>query len=161
MGYSFHIGNAVHDIYEEDGEKWESWPVAGTTHPDAPTFPHDEMTGNGNGRHPSYSGWSAFCKDAGIYEFFYTESGHLKCGHPGTMFITYDDLAVIQLALEARKNIATKPPGFDGYPVLDKNGQYSSPDQGKYDGTLARLIWLEFWMRWALENCETPGIQNT
>ena len=161
MGYSFYIGNATYDKYEEDGEVWESWPVEGMTHPDAPTFPNDEMTGNGNSRHPSYTAWSDFGRRAGIYSLFYNHQGHLHCGHPGTMFLTREHLTEIQRALNNYKKIATKPPGFDGYPQLNDLYQLESPDEGKYDPILARLIWLEFWVRWALENCEKPGIQNT
>lgn len=161
MGYSFHIGNATYEKYEYDGEVCESWPVQGMTHPDAPTFPNDDMTGNGNDRHPSYSAWSHFCTEAGLYELFYDYRGHLHCGHPGTMFLTQGHLEEIQYALKQRQKISTKPPGFDGYPQLNDIGIMETPDEGRFDPILARLIWLEFWVRWALENCENPGIQNT
>lgn len=161
MGYSFHIGNAVLETYDEDGEHWERWEVSSHTHPDAPVFPNDSMTGNSNSRHPSYRGWSHFCKEANIYDFFYNHNGNLHCGHPGTMFLKPQHLEYIQNALSKYREIATKPPGFEGYPERNDLNILETPDEGKYDGTLARLIWLEFWIRWALENCENPGIQNT
>jgi len=30
----------------------------------------------------------------------------------------------------------------------------------KFDDVLARLIWLEFWIEWSLNNCKNPGIFN-
>jgi hypothetical protein len=28
------------------------------------------------------------------------------------------------------------------------------------DGVLAKLIWYEWWIKWALNNCEYPAIYN-
>jgi hypothetical protein len=36
---------------------------------------------------------------------------------------------------------------------------YSEYDQNTYDENLAVLQWLEWWMQWAVKNCETPAIQ--
>ena len=33
-------------------------------------------------------------------------------------------------------------------------------DGGRADAHLARALWLEWWMNWALENCERPAIYN-
>jgi hypothetical protein len=63
MGYSITIGNAKPEFNKDDGELWARWTVDGLTLPDAPTFPHDEVTGNSNGRSPSYSGWADFCRE--------------------------------------------------------------------------------------------------
>jgi hypothetical protein len=57
----------------------------------------------------------------------------------------------VSLALERRQKKSTLPPGFEGW-------GYEGP--ARYDYMLARLIWLDWWMRWALENCETPAIEN-
>ena len=110
MGYSIRIGNAKPEWSKDDGELWARWSVDPKALDDAPTFPNDEMTGNGNCRSPSYSGWAYFCRDAGIYDLFLEKWEGLMSPHPST---------------------------------------------------LARLIWLEFWMRWALKNCETPAIENS
>jgi len=40
---------------------------------------------------------------------------------------------------------------------MDKSDNLPHED---LDATLARLTWLEFWIRWALDNCEHPAIYN-
>lgn len=162
MGYTFSIGNAVPEFSKDDGELFARWVVEDATHPDAPTFPNDTATGNSNSRSPSYSAWIGFCSEAGIYDLFYDARGHLLAGHPGCVMVTPNDLAKVREAREVRQKKATLPPGFEGYPEFNKDTQvWETPDEGKYDATLARLIWLEWWMDWALKHCETPAIQNT
>lgn len=70
MGYTIRIGNAKPEFNKDDGELWARWSVDGKTLPDAPTFPHDEMTGNSNSRSPSYSGWADFCRAIGLHDMF-------------------------------------------------------------------------------------------
>jgi hypothetical protein len=153
MGYSFTIGNAVPTHSKEYfPELYAGWEVEGATHPDAPVFPNDELTGSSNSRSPSYGAWTEFCRSAGIYGLFYDDYGHLLAGHPGCIGIDQDFADGVALALRRYRAQATLPPGFEGW---DYKG---TP---RYDYNLARLIWLDFWVRWALENCETPAIQNT
>jgi hypothetical protein len=129
--------------------------------PDAPTFPNDEMTGNGNSRSPSYTGWLEFCQETGIYDVFYDERRHLHAGHPGCVMLTRSDLDRVQEARISWQKNSSLPPGFAGWPVYDQQtGVSRSTDEGKYDCQLARLIWLEWWMAWALDNCVTPAIEN-
>lgn len=159
MGYNFTIGNAKPYHRKEDDELVSGWEVEAVEHPDAPTFPHDEMTKNTSYRCPSYTAWHEFCYATGVAEVFYDKEreGHLKAGHPGCQTITHHDLEVVRLARKRHEATATLPPGFAG---LDWNtGKYI--DEGKYDPLLARLIWLDWWMDWALKNCETPAIENS
>lgn len=161
MGYTFKIGNAVPEFSKDDGYLSARWVVEPMRRDDAPTFPHDEMTGNGNDRSPSYSAWSEFCKATGIYDVFYDERGHLHAGHPGCVMLKRSDLERVKEAREAWQKTSTLPPGFEGWSVYDEATKTSTtPDEGKYDYQLARLIWLEWWMAWALDNCETPAIEN-
>lgn len=162
MGYNFTIGNAVPEFRNEDGELSARWVVEGASSDDAPTFPNDDATGNGNGRSPSYSVWADFCRDTGLYDLFYDERGHLHAGHPGCVMLKRSDLERVKEARDEWQKKATLPPGFAGYPEFNKEKQeWEHADDGKYDGALARLIWMEWWMAWALDNCETPAIQNT
>ena len=153
MGYTFTIGNAVPKFSKEDfpylGAGWE---VEGMRHDDAPNFPGDEMTKNGNSRSPSYSVWSDFCKQTGIYSLFYDDRGHLLAGHPGCIGIDQGFRAGIAEALAAYQAKATPPPGFEAW-------NYDGP--ANFDYHLARLIWLDWWVDWALKNCETPAMENT
>jgi hypothetical protein len=161
MGYTFKIGNAVPEFSKDDGYLRAEWVVEPTALDDAPTFPNDSMTGNGNDRSPSYSVWADFCRDTGILDVFYDERGHLHAGHPGCVMLKRSDLERVREARVAWEKTATLPPGFEGWPVYDDATKTSTtPDEGKYDPYLARLIWLEWWMAWALDNCETPAIEN-
>jgi len=136
--------------------------VQGHASDDAPTFPNDEMTRNTSSRSPSYSAWSDFCKAAGIYELFYDDEDGLICPHPGCKMLKPEHLLQVQAAVVRLKAAATKPPGFEGFPDFNPETKtWETPDEGRYDYTLARALWLEFWMKWALENCETPAIENT
>ena len=162
MGYSITIGNAVPEFSKEDGELYACWVVEGACSDDAPTFPNDVMTGNSNRRSPSYSGWGDFCRETGLYDLFYKEWEGLIYNHPGCKPITQEHYQEVYDALERYKEKATKLPGFSGYSKWDKNLQlWITADEDKYDFILPRLMWLEFWMKWALENCETPAIRNT
>lgn len=159
MGYTFRIGNAEPYHSKEDGILSAGWEVKDITLDDAPSFPNDDMTGKSNERSPSYSVWADFCRETGIYHLFYDDRGHMLCGHPGCMMITQEDLGVVRAARDRWQAKATLPPGFAGWRVA--NGKVEYPDADKYDATLARILWLEWWMAWALANCETPAIANT
>ena len=151
MAHTIVVGNAKPYFSKEDGYLDAGWVVEDAKRNDAPTFPNDEVTGNSNSRSPSYISWYDFCEDAGIHDLFYDEDEGLIQPHPGCNLLHREHLLIVQAALEKRRKATDKPPGFEG-----PNGE----DKGKYDATLARLIWLEFWMRWALENCEIPALEN-
>lgn len=162
MGYTITIGNAKPVHSKEDGYLDARWVVEGVSRDDAPTFPNDDMTGNSNERSPSYTGWADFCRAAGIYDLFYNDDDGLIRPHPGCVMLSEHHLTTVQAALQKWRTHSTKPPGFTGWPKRDPaTGQTVTPDEGKYDSTLARLMWLEWWMRWALANCETPAVENS
>ena len=147
MGYTFRIGHGIarQEADEDTGALRTYWSVEAVERPDAPLFVNDEMTGQTNARYPSYSAWAEFCRETGISSLFYNERGREKAGHPGAQVIRPEDLALVQRALAAWRAKARKPAGFGD----------------DHDPLLARLIWLEYWMRWALENCANPIIKNT
>ena len=158
MSYSFTIGNA--EPYFEEEDFYACWRVRAISHPEAPSFPNDEMAGQSNARHPSYSGWYNFCEAANILPLFYNERKNMKAGHPGIQRITPEDYSLVKEALKSQQAKATLPPGFSGYYDTELKC-FVYPDDGKYDAVLARLIWLEWWMRYALETCKLPAIRNT
>lgn len=151
MGYNITIGNAVPYHHKEGGYLDAGWTVESHTSDDAPAFPNDDMTGNGNARYPSYSAWAGFARATGLTKLFFGDEG-LMTQHPGCALLTQEHRAVVAAALAEYRARAWKPPGFEGW-----NGE----DKGKYDHQLARLIWLDYWIGWALDNCETPAIRNT
>lgn len=147
MGYNIRIGNAVPFFSKDDDELYACWQIEGATSEDAPNFPGDHFTANSNGRYPSYSAWSQFCNKVGLCDLFFDKYEGLFRMHPGCQLITQDHYQTVSNALEEYQKHAKLPPGYD--------------DFGNYDYNLARLMWLEFWMKWALENCETPAIYNS
>lgn len=154
MGYIFKVGNAKPHFSKEDFPYLDArWQVEDVEIESAPNFPND-FGGKSNMRMPSYTVWYNFCRNVGLYEFFYVDSFRLANEHPGCVGITEEDVYVVSEALRVYQSKATLPAGFESFDNF-ANGYIPS-----CDGDLARLIWLEWWMRWALENCETPAIEN-
>lgn len=167
MGYNISIGNAT--LNYQKGDEHMSIRVESASHPDAPD--HCPYTGKGNMRSPSYTGWSEFCKEGGINELFYgqgwsrEERRYTECSddfhretpllakHPGAFPLLPADLDYVREArINRERTNGGKPPGF-----WDGDG---SVDNGN-DHVLARLLWLEFWIQWALDNCEYPAMANS
>lgn len=153
MGYTITIGNAAPKHHKEDFPLlYAGWRVEAVALDEAPTFENDG-TDNSNCRLPAYSVWSDFCRSTGLHDLFFTKEGDagLMAHHPDCKGITQVDVDIVSNALKQYQAKATLPAGFDKW---DYQGEPNC------NGHLARLIWLEFWMRWAIENCETPAIQN-
>lgn len=123
---------------------------------DAPEFVNDELTGKGNHRHPSYIGWGDFARETGLYDLFFdTETGIMR-DHPGVQVLRPRHHERIAAALATwRARYPAAQPGFGGW--TDEETPAWVTDEG---ASLARLIWLEWWVRWALENCRVPAIYN-
>lgn len=163
MSYDIYIGNAIPTSVElDDGEFYAMFrgvTVEGRANDDAPTFPNDAMTANGNSRHPGYRQWSEFCREAGLRALFFDESTGLLRRHPGTFALEPHHLATVQDARARWKaEHADAVPGWDHDPQWHGNRE-DDGIRGR-DGVLARLIWLEYWMEWTLKNCERPAIHN-
>lgn len=162
MGYDIYIGNTeMRKIDPEElepgevpsehyrdikGERVYFYPrVNRMTHNDAPTFPGDGMTANGNSRHPGYAQWARFCETAGLTELFFDDKTGLMRNHSGYEMLKNEHALEVKLALKRWQD--AHPGAVPGF------GE-------EYDPILARLLWLDWWVSWALENCETPGIYN-
>jgi hypothetical protein len=158
MYYSIYIGEAQVDAPGVDDDGLElSVRVFGMQHPEAPEFPGDNMTGKSNVRHPGYSQWATFCRETGLYELFLDKVSGLMFSHPGCVVIRKEHHERIVKALrDWQVKAVGKVPGWD--PTVGVFGA-GNPDP-KYDGNLARLMWLEWWFRWALKNCKIPALYN-
>jgi hypothetical protein len=165
MSYDIYIGNAELESEWSDDEVRAEWIVNGHAEPDAPVFAFDVMTKNGNSRHPGYSQWANFCRQAGLHALFFgspddgrSHEGGLMSNHPGVARL---DASILGLITAARiRWQATHPdaiPGFDYDPMWLK--EQDDGVRGR-DDVLARLLWLEWWMAWALRTCERPAIYN-
>lgn len=150
MGYTIRIGNAVPEFSKDHNELWAEWRVKAESNEWAPKFVNDDLTGNSNERSPSYSAWREFTRVVGLEDLFFKDYEGLMSSHPGCKMFTQQHLDEVQTALIKYQAKATLPPGFDDWESTEPT----------HDGWLARLIWLEWWMRWALANCETPAIYN-
>jgi hypothetical protein len=176
VGYSFTIGEArMEPSSPEEIADGESPGIdvgaEGFARDDAPTFPNDEMTGNSSSRSPGYSVWSDFCEATGLYELFFGPADERYLGllyqHPGCARLVPAHHATIAAALERWR--AAHPGAVPGFPTYAKgaDGKMVWGDAGPvlvdthYDATLARLIWLEWWVRWALANCALPALENS
>ena len=174
MSYDIYIGNGYMAVPTpvDDGTNEPHIEVKGMVHPEAPEFPGDTMTGKGNSRHPGYSQWSDFCEMAGLHDLFFgarwngagqakpTRDMCLMRGHPGCALLQPSDLLEIR---QARERWEAKPwPTSERIPGWDPNFKWSDKGEGdpRYDNILARLLWLEWWVTWALANCETPCLFN-
>lgn len=169
MGYHLTIGNAE---LEFDAAELRCAPtVVGFADIEAPVFPNDEMTGDTSERSPSYTAWHHFAALTGLTTLFFGGTGwddergrykdcpegyHREEGliaqHPGVAVLCDGDLQEVRRALaEWKAKHPDTVPGFGNWDGGDSH----------YDYTLARLIWLEFWIAWALKNCERPAFGNT
>jgi hypothetical protein len=147
MGYTITIGELAVEKNPGDGLDCSciSFDAAGVKHEGAPAF--GDPTDFTNSRWPGYSVWSDFMRGAGLYDVFFDDRGHLIGGHPGVRLVTQEMVDRTALALAGFK---AKNPGL--VPA------YGDEIKG---GTLCRLIWLDYWLRWSLENCTTPVIANS
>ena len=173
MGYSITIGEGyVVAADAADIDRHYASPevrvcARGTTHPSAPTCPGDELTANSNYRAPSYTGWTDFTKATGLHDLFYgPEDGRgpgLMSAHPGCARLTRAHHARIAAALDRYRS--EHPDARPGWREQVEGGHWHNgpwkPETEGLDGNLARLIWLEWWVRWALDNCAMPVIYNS
>ena len=148
MSYDIYIGEAAIDPPHledaADGYNEIRTTVERLAQPNAPRFPGDVCTENENHRHPSYGGWSTFCEETGLVDLFFDKRTGLMREHPGTFRLLPSHLETVWAAVKGWKKTHKRKPGFE---------------EGE-DFILARLIWLEWWMSWALENCRVPSIHN-
>jgi hypothetical protein len=118
--------------------------IAEVTSEQAPAIegagPHSRM----NKSQPSYAGMEDLCSLIGLRQMFFEE---LLVKRPGVAPITARHARAVSLARQRyqRDHPQAQP-------------RYEQSDE---DGHLARLVWLEWWMQWALEHCHHPGIQNS
>jgi hypothetical protein len=164
MGYTIKIGQAEpiadHDEYQNHEY---GFGVAELELPDAPRIEGD-VNQCKNYRWPSYSVWTEFTRDVGLYSLFFDDSDGLIRPHPGVIVLRPEHGATIRGALEAYR---LKHPGavarFDVFPPgTSAVEEFRAPAQHpNCDYSLARLEWLSWWVDWALANCSRPAMENS
>ena len=159
MPHHIFIGNAE-PIYNEEFNEYR-WVVKKISHETAPTFINDELTGKSNYRSPSFCGWSDFINESGLIDLVNEQEGPFT--HWGCKKINKEHLVIVKNALREWSISHDLPAGFheDKDFVFDEEtDEWEMPEDQKYDWILARLIWLEYWMEWAINNCENPALYN-
>lgn len=172
MRYTITIGEADIFYSADDPAVWIEAKFA--TDENAPN--HCPFTRTGNSRSPGYAAWSDFCRDAGISELFFGQGwsreratydpcpdgfhreSPLFINHPGAQAINQLDADYISQKLD--EYMRNRPDAEPGFWEMGEHTKWKVVDNGK-DPVLARLLWLDFWFRWAVKNCERPIIQNT
>ena len=151
MSYDIYIGNAEIEVLEEDEDMPLSYSIQvhHMTHPEAPTFPDDTMTGNGNSRHPGYVAWAETMRQAKLHDLFFNKENGLMASHPGNAALRPDHAQKIEQALA---QFRTRYPH-----AIPRFGDEANDE----DAILARLIWLDWWVKYALAHCERPCIYNS
>jgi hypothetical protein len=156
MGYNIYIGNAVVETDEDELEAW--YGIEQIELDEAPFWPNPvdengkpklfegDASGKTNGRHPSYTSMSNWARAVGLEKLFHEKREGLLEPHPGTKRLTPEIHAEVLAAKERwERDHPNARPGW------------SEGD----DAVLAKLIWYEWWIGWALENCERPAIRNS
>lgn len=159
MAYTIRIGECY--IYEsEEGDLWVD--VEEVKHSDAPTFPGDDMTGNSNDRGLSYLAWSQFCEKAGLNDLFFHKETGLMREHPGCFVLKQEHVDIVEKARTAwqKENPGTTPGWCVCHECRPLENKEKMVAHVETDFTLARLLWLEYWMKWAMKKCKKPGVYN-
>ena len=97
----------------------------------------------------SYTTFAELGKSCGVDDWFNNEDTGKVRDHPGCFTLTQEDVTFIT----ERKSIIEEE-------LKLKHGKaYVYACDKKCD--LEFVTWLEYWVRWAVETCETPAIHNT
>lgn len=144
MGFNLQIGEAVIDC---DADYCTiSLSVIDEEHEDAPAF--GEPTDRSNQRWPSYSNWHNFIEKFNLSDVFNDEEKGLLREHPGISLITQWHKKRIDEEYEAFMR---------RYP----NAKASYETDSLNDEYLVRMVWLRYWVDWALSNCKVPSFYNS
>lgn len=166
MSYTIIIGEAAFSSLEreeiEDGLN-DIWVTAdGVEHEDAPNFPGDYLTGRTNKRSPGYGQWASFLRECGLHELFFGKEHGLMREHPGCFFIAKHNASEVREArLKWEREHPKAVPGWCNCKDCDTILRDKEAKHRDLDGVLARLIWLDYWMHWALAKCKNPVIANS
>ena len=161
MGYTIIIGEAYLDTSDPEIHRWRA---EINEDADAPVFVGDEPTNSTNVRKPMYSIWETFLHNTGLHDLFMNRENGLMRNHPGLEKLTEEHYRQINAAYLLMTTFNDKQPGWQNKPSSWDTARYgnkpSQADDGTLDPDVARLLWLRFWVRWSLDNCENPSIYN-
>lgn len=166
MGYNLSIGEAKVEPADEYGGQVEIG-VAIVTNPNAPHIANENINENSNQRWPSYTAWCDFVEAVELKALFFDEEEGLLAQHPGAVYLLHKHAKTLTEALDRyRSRNPDALPGFvlelSPWATPEQVASQERPPKGKrFDATLARLVWCEWWVRWALDNCTVPIFKNS
>lgn len=164
MGYSLSIGELVVEFDNDEDCPRVNCSAKIFQHDNAPAF--GEPTDTESQRWPSYSSWANFCRFVDLYDLFfgknekgeYTRDDALIQHHPDCIPLTEKHRREINAAYD---NFKIKYPAARATYGNPKSMLEPDEDNPEENGQLCRLVWLHYWVNWALDNCEKPVFENT
>lgn len=163
MGYTLTIGELKVNYDQDLDYPRVDCSADGFEHPEAPAF--GEPTDNTSSRWPSYTGWRDFCVFAGLEELFYGAKGkgenvredYLIIEHPGCIPLTTKHREEVNAAMENFKKKHPKAvPTYGNATMMEPD-----PNNPEENGQMCRLVWLHYWVNWAMDKCEKPVFYNS
>ncbi|HEY1697966.1 MAG TPA: hypothetical protein VGG39_37660 [Polyangiaceae bacterium] len=112
--------------------------------PHAPLFAGDAHPRQ-NFHQPKRSDWDEFCRVVGLHDIFFAPGDGLLAERPGNVRLTRDHARAVHEAL-----VRFVDAERDTHPC------FASGRPG--DCHLARLMWLDWWIHWALKRFDEPGL---
>lgn len=137
----------------------DGWSVDRTHHPGAPVFNNDEATEPlANWRYINIPVWHSMAEECGITAWLSDRQTGLLAESQTDVVrpLSEDDFGIVNNAYLLRSAFREGKPGWDAEFDEEELGQV--PLNTRHDEYLARLMWLRFWIRWALDNCEEPSV---
>lgn len=164
MGYTLTIGELEMTFDNDEDCPNIDLSAEGFCHENAPAF--GEPTDNTSSRWPSYISWAEFCRFVGLYDLFYgkndqkelTRDDAILAQHPGCIPLTEKHRREINAAYEAFKIKYPNAVATYGNPKSFFEGDPNNPEE---NGQMCRLVWLHYWVNWALDNCKKPVFANS
>lgn len=169
MGYTLRIGELEIEYHQSDDEPRISLSAKGFHHEHAPAF--GEPTDGESQRWPSYTSWREFTEFCGVHSLFYgseqrkgerIRDDFLIQEHPGCVPLTERHRREINKALRDYK--AKYPNAEPTYGRPAPEGQsalmWEDKENPEENSWMCRLVWLHYWVNWALDNCKRPVFEN-
>jgi hypothetical protein len=132
------------------------------THPSdcCANLPHDDpLEPHANWRYVNYAAWQGMAEECDLVAWLTHPQTGLLHTSDLPRSLTEADYRVVNEAYLLRSVFNEGQPGWAFEPTEeDQLAIGELPMQPAYDEYYARLTWLRFWIRWALDHCENPVI---
>lgn len=141
----------IGDLKESEGE--HKWSAETIKLENAPAF--GEYGDYTNERYTHNSLWLKFSEFVNIKDMFYNENEKLVGKEIGYLKLTHSFLEELRKRIKVFKGKYPDAEATYGDNNLRSLNDFSTPVENLF---LCRLVWLEFWINYAIENSENPAI---